>query len=325
MEARLVGRRPVVPASALVAGLVPPPHFGAATFATYVPDPHFPSQSDALGRTRDFVGGIGGAMRRRSSAGAGLYLDGGFGVGKTHLLTAMAHAVGGRAAYATFLEYTNLVGALGFVAARDSLAHFRLVCIDEFELDDPGDTLLMARLMRELADAGVAIAATSNTPPGALGQGRFAADDLRREIQALSSRFDVVRIDGPDYRHRERRAEFEPLSDAEVREAASATGGVVEEWADVVNDLVHVHPSRFGAYVDGIAILGLLGVAPLRDQNEALRVVSLVDRLYDRNVRVAASGVPFAQVFGEQMMAGGFRKKYQRALSRLGSMVGGEP
>jgi cell division protein ZapE len=91
-----------------------------------------------------------------------------------------------------------------------------------------------------------------------------------------------------------------------------------------VDDLVHVHPSRFGAYVDGIVTLGLIGVAPLRDQNEALRVVSLVDRLYDRNVRVAASGVPFSRIFGDEMLAGGYRKKYQRALSRLGSMAGGE-
>ena len=29
------------------------------------------------------------------------------------------------------------------------------MCIDEFELDDPGDTVLMSRLMRELADDGM--------------------------------------------------------------------------------------------------------------------------------------------------------------------------
>ncbi len=131
-------------------------------------------------------------------------------MGKTHLLAAMAHEVGARAAFGTFLEYTSLVGALGFAPARDALSQFRLVCIDEFELDDPGDTLLMARLMRELADAGVAIAATSNTPPSALGEGRFAADDFRREIQSLSARFAVQSIDGPDYRHRDALAGCSP-------------------------------------------------------------------------------------------------------------------
>ena len=73
------------------------------------------------------------------------------------------------AAYGTFVEYTNLVGALGFLPTVEALATRRLVCIDEFELDDPGDTVLMSRLLRELADRGVALAATSNTLPGSLG------------------------------------------------------------------------------------------------------------------------------------------------------------
>ena len=96
----------------------------------------------------------------------------------------------------------NLVGAVGFRNAVQGLERFRLVCVDEFELDDAGDTMLMSRLLRELADAGVRLAATSNTLPDALGEGRFAADDFRREIQSLATQFDVVRIDGEDYRHR---------------------------------------------------------------------------------------------------------------------------
>jgi cell division protein ZapE len=64
------------------------------------------------------------------------------------------------------VEYTHLAGALGFRGAVDALRGADLVCIDEFELDDPGDTVLMARLLRELADAGARLAATSNTLPG---------------------------------------------------------------------------------------------------------------------------------------------------------------
>ena len=43
----------------------------------------------------------------------GLYLDGGFGVGKTHLLASTWHAAPGPKAYGTFVELTHLVGALG--------------------------------------------------------------------------------------------------------------------------------------------------------------------------------------------------------------------
>ena len=321
MQTRLVGRRPVVAPAQLVASLTPPPHFAHATFSSYVPDPAYPSQTLALGAAKDFAKGASG--KRRRSAGAGLYLDGGFGVGKTHLLTAMAHAVGEGAAFGTFLEYTSLVGALGFAPAREALSGFSLVCIDEFELDDPGDTLLMARLMRELADAGVALAATSNTPPGALGEGRFAADDFRREIQSLASRFAVQTIDGPDYRHRDALPDVPPVTDAEARAVAELAGGVTEGWHELIADLAHVHPSRYAAYIEGVATLGVVGVAPLADQNQALRLVMLVDRLYDADVRMVPSGAPWALVFPAEMLAGGYRKKYLRALSRLTAMTAG--
>ena len=321
MQTRIVGRRPVVAPEQLVASLTPPPHFAHATFASYQPDPAFASQAQTRDAAQDFARAASG--RKRASTGGGLYLDGGFGVGKTHLLTAMAHLVGRKASFGTFLEYTSLVGALGFAATREALSTFRLVCIDEFELDDPGDTLLMARLMRELTDAGVAIAATSNTPPGALGEGRFAADDFRREIQSLAARFAVRTIDGPDYRHRESVAAVPPASDAEVAAVSEQDGGVVEQWGELVADMAHVHPSRYAAYIEGVHTLGIRGVAPLADQNQALRLVMLVDRMYDLDVRVVASGVPWAEVFTADMLAGGYRKKYLRALSRLHAMGSG--
>ncbi len=313
----LVGRRPIVEAKDLVGQLTVPPHFFDATFDTYRPDPAFPSQAAARDKARSFAAGAVG--RRRPSAGRGLYLDGGFGVGKTHLLAAIADALGSESAFGTFVEYTHLVGALGFAQARDALSQFRAVCIDEFELDDPGDTVMMARLMRELAEAGVALAATSNTLPESLGQGRFAAADFAREIQAVSKVFGVVSIDGPDYRHR-----GEPVFVMSTAEEACAVvsrwGGVLESWPALVADLANVHPSRLGPYVEGVRWLGLTDVRAVSDQSQALRVVSLVDRLYDADVRVVASGESLGEIFPHDMLAGGYRKKYFRALSRLASM-----
>ena len=318
----IVGRRPVVEGPDLVASLTVPLHFADATFDTYRPDRSFPSQAAALAAARAFASGANGRLRR-SSAGRGLYLDGGFGVGKTHLLAALASSAGSDAAFGTFVEYTHLVGALGFASARDALAGFRVVCIDEFELDDPGDTVLMARLMRELSDAGVALAATSNTLPDSLGEGRFAADDFRREIQAVARVFDVVTIDGPDYRHRGELVFVISSKDA-VALVPDKWGGVVESWPALVDDLSHVHPSRLGAYVEGVRYLGLTSVAPLDNQSQALRVVSLVDRLYDADVSVVASGESLGEIFPADMLTGGYRKKYFRALSRLSAMCAGD-
>lgn len=315
----IVGRRPVVDAAELVTSLRVPPHFDDATFSSYHPDGAYPSQGVARSRCEAFASGVR-AKRKGASAGKGLYIDGGFGVGKTHLLAAMASAVGDAAAFGTFVEYTHIVGALGFAKASATLQGFALVCIDEFELDDPGDTLIMARLMRELTGAGVAVAATSNTLPESLGEGRFAAEDFRREIQSVASVFETVTIDGPDYRHRGAWA-FAGASRDEALSAAEHWGGYVESWPELLADLSQVHPSLYREYVAGVRMLGLTDVEPLEDHNQALRLVSLVDRLYDANVRVIAQGAGLGSIFSEAMLASGYRKKYFRALSRLAAMT----
>jgi cell division protein ZapE len=61
----------------------------------------------------------------------------------------------------------------------------------------------------------------------------------------------------------------------------------------------------------------LLRVRPLTDQAQALRLVVLADRLYDRDVAVLASGTPLDEIFSPAMLRGGYRKKYYRAISRL--------
>jgi cell division protein ZapE len=247
-----------------------------------------------------------------------LYLDGGFGVGKTHLLASAWHAAPEPKAYATFVELTHLCGALGFASTVDALSGMRLLAVDEFELDDPGDTVLVSTLLTRLADAGVALAATSNTLPDRLGEGRFATADFLREIQGLAARFRAVRIDGPDFRHRGLPEALPPPADDVVRAAAEATpGATLDEWAELVSHLATLHPSRYGALVDGVSAAHLLGVAPAADQDVALRLVVFADRLYDRQIPVVASGVPLDEIFPSDMLAGGYRKKYRRAISRL--------
>ncbi|WP_376783513.1 cell division protein ZapE, partial [Miniimonas arenae] len=322
-----------VTAAQLLAGLVPPPQFARASFDSYVPDPAHPSQAQARERMRDLAARIvepprKGLFRKAPPPPPSLYLDGGYGVGKTHLLASLAHAVGPeRSAYGTFVEYTHLVGAVGFRECVAALSDRALVAIDEFELDDPGDTVLMSRLLRELADAGVTLVATSNTLPEALGEGRFAAEDFLREIQALAARFEVMRIDGEDYRLRDGRPERTALTDEEVRlavEQASASGAQasLDDWGGLMAHLARIHPSRYGQLVDGLDLVAVTGVHELDDDMVGLRLVVLVDRLYDRDVPVRLGGAAVADLFSPRMLTKGYRKKYFRALSRLGALAG---
>jgi len=333
----LTDRIPRVSADELLAGFRPSERFGEVSFDTYIPDPNQPSQAEAVQKLKDFGdkingGGSGGGFfgrlfggKKKDTSKAGLYLDGGFGVGKTHLLASLWHYVDGPKAFGTFVEYTNLVGALTFRKTVEALSGYKLVCIDEFELDDPGDTVLMSRLMRELADAGVKLVATSNTLPGALGEGRFAAEDFKREIQVLSSQFEVHRVDGEDFRHRGLPAAPEPVADAEfdakVEEVFAGKTVGVDNFADLVEHLAKVHPSRYRQLIDGLQGVAWRDVRPITEQSVALRFVVLADRLYDKDLPIVSSGVPFDKVFTEEMLAGGYQKKYFRAVSRLTALA----
>lgn len=328
--ARLVDRQPTVSPERLVAQLAPPPTFADASFASYHPDPAEPTQSAAVAACQRFceraierrAGRRKLFGRREVLPGAGLYLDGGFGVGKTHLLAAAYRYVPDETlhgkAFATFMELTQLAGVFGFAECVDLLGGYTLLCIDEFELDDPGNTTLISRLLSQLVERGVSVAASSNTLPEQLGEGRFAAQDFLREITTLAAIFDVIRIEGPDYRHRDLPPAPRPPTDDEVfAHAARTPGATIDDFGALCAHLATMHPSRYLALIDGVSTACVTGVHAIDDQNVALRLVALTDRLYDAGIPVLASGTPLDRIFSQEMLAGGFRKKYLRATSRL--------
>src|ERR1700758_1852642 len=328
--AHLVDRQPTVSPERLIAQLTPPPTFAEVSFASYRPDPAGPTQSVAVAACNQFcrqaVERRAGRKklfgRREVLPGIGLYLDGGFGVGKTHLLAAgyrqLPDDVAHPKAFATFMELTQLAGVFGFVECIELLGHYTLLCIDEFELDDPGNTTLISRLLSQLVERGVSVAATSNTLPEQLGEGRFAAQDFLREINTLAAIFDVVRIEGPDYRHRDLPPAPRPPSDDEVAvHAATVSGATLDNFDALCAHLATMHPSRYLALVDSVTMVCVIGVHTVDDQNVALRLVALTDRLYDAGIPVLASGEKLDRIFSDEMLEGGFRKKYLRATSRL--------
>ena len=96
-------RHPSVSPERLIAQLRPPPTFAEVSFATYRPDPAEPTQAAAVAACQDFCRQ---AVERRAGRrklfgkrtvlpGVGLYLDGGFGVGKTHLLASAYYQLPG--------------------------------------------------------------------------------------------------------------------------------------------------------------------------------------------------------------------------------------
>lgn len=328
LEQRIVGANslpsivPDLSPEELIRQLLPPPEFTAARFENYRPDANFPSQKAAVEISQQFVTGKKGKLFSKTEPTPGVYLDGGFGVGKTHLLASIWHAYSGKKAFGSFLEYTSLVGYIGFQTAVSELSKFALICIDEFELDDPGDTMLMSRLLKELSIKGVRFAATSNTPPNALGQGRFAAEDFKREIQGLGERFEIVSVDGEDYRHRDTHADSRNLTVAELQDwLGIQSDPYTSDFPELLKLLSTLHPTKFRRLIASVGAFALTNVYQLEDQVAALRLVAFVDRMYEQQIPIRTSGtVPLTKVFSETMLQGGYRKKYLRAISRIGAL-----
>jgi cell division protein ZapE len=326
------------PAAAdLLQGFVPPPRFADRRFDNYIPDPRHPSQHAArerlarltealhrrttpLARVRSFFGG--------EARGQGVYLDGGFGVGKTHLMAALWHAAPAPRVYLSFDELVYSIGLLGVERARDTFRGQRLVAVDEWELDDPGNLKMALAWLRGAIADGIQVAVTSNTVPDELGRGRFSQKSFAAEIEELAGAFEVLRIEGEDFRHR--RFEADPgreyFRDAEQlrREARTAPGDTLcVTFPALLAALGRIHPIRYADLVRRIGMLLVEQIAPIPHLPDGLRWVHFIDKLYDGAVPLAASSsIALGELFPPQFLAGAYGKKFSRCLSRMEELLG---
>jgi cell division protein ZapE len=323
--------------SRLLQGFVPPPRFADKRFENFEPDPRHPSQQAARERLRGLATGLRsrdtGLGRVRSLLGQrpngqGVYLDGGFGVGKTHLLAALWHAVPEPRAYLSFDELVYTLGLLGVERARAAFRGHRLTAVDEWELDDPGNLKLALAWLRGAIADGIVVAVTSNTVPDELGRGRFSQKSFAAEIEELSGAFEVLRIQGDDFRHR--RFEAEPGrdyfrdTDELVRQAAAAPHPtLLVGFPELLAGLGRIHPIRFTDLATRIDTLLVRELDTIHALPDGLRWVHFIDKLYDSAVPlVASSRIPLGALFPEPFLAGAYGKKFSRCLSRMEELLG---
>lgn len=328
VEVDICARFPQAKPQALIAGFRPTARYGTVSFGSYQPNAEYASQQQACQMLQHFAENPPQAKRRRlfgrlhKPKGMGFYLDGGFGVGKTHLLAATWHTFQGNKLLLSFAELLYTIGALGIHNAIEAFAGFELICIDEFELDDPGNTHMVSTFLTQLMPQGTHVVTTSNTQPGQLGQGRFNAEDFQRQIRGIAESFTMLSLDGPDYRQRGT-ALANPLSAQQLDALAQAQTRPYCRLStrDLAHHLLRVHPAQFSHLLDGIETVILDDIAAMTDQNVALRFVHFIDKVYDLNLNFAASGVPLAKLFDDSFRFGAYQKKYSRCLSRLSEML----
>ncbi|MFI6584898.1 cell division protein ZapE [Embleya sp. NPDC050493] len=157
-----------------------------------------------------------GPFRRRPAAG--LYLWGPVGRGKTWLLDAFFAAVPLPAERRTRVHFHAFFRRLHEAVDRHRDDHgpehsavdaavselvgdVDLLCFDEFHVHDPGDAMLVTRLLREVHARGVVLVCTSNYPPAGLLPDPLHHHLFEPTIREIEERMAVVTVAGPqDYR-----------------------------------------------------------------------------------------------------------------------------
>ena len=166
------------------------------------------SRAGLFKRLRDWVGATELTPVR------GIYLWGGVGRGKTHIVNALYASLPFpdkmRVHFHGFMQLTHQkLKALGaredpLVAVAEDLARdTRIICFDEFHVSDITDAMLLGRLLKALFSRGVTLVATSNIAPDDLYLGGLQREQFLPAIALLKTHTDVVHLDGSvDYRLR---------------------------------------------------------------------------------------------------------------------------
>jgi cell division protein ZapE len=304
-----------------------------------------------FGRLKSLLGG------EERQAVQGLYLWGSVGRGKTFLMDLFAaslpHGVALRRHFHRFMgEVHEQLRELGerqnpLIDVAESISQrCRVLCLDEFLVNDIGDAMILANLLEALFARGVTLVTTSNTAPDNLYKDGLQRARFLPAIASIKQHCQVVEmISSHDWRLRALTHapvyHTPPGAEAE-RElarifASQAQGEVVEGGEIVINDRPIPVRKRagnilwfdFSALCDGpravADYIALAKTAPavivsnvpqftIYSEDPAKRFVQLVDEFYDRHVKlILSAGAPITDLYdGERL-----RAEFGRTESRL--------
>jgi len=303
--------------------------------------------------------------RRGPKTPRGLYLWGAVGRGKTTLMDLFferldvkrkrrAHFHAFMAEVHERLHHARAADAPGDPVARvatELAAETRMLCFDEFAVDDIADATILARLFSALFSAGVVVVATSNVEPARLYENGRNRDLFLPFIGLIGERMRVLRLDSPtDYRLMGEKSgdTFFAPADAAARAALDAlflrlAGDVVgtptqievkRRRIDVPHAAVGVARFSFSEIcgrplgaADYLALAQtycaiIVENVPVFDadrRNEARRFITLVDVLYEQKTLLALSAeASIESLCGLETCAEA--RDFPRAVSRLTEM-----
>lgn len=151
-------------------------------------------------------------LRRPKQPVTGLYIWGGVGRGKSYLMDSFFDLLPfhdkqrihfHRLMQFIHLELKDLPKSPDplLVVAKKIAEDVRVLCIDEFHVNDIGDAMLLTGLFRALFDQGVTLVTTSNIAPDELYKTGLQRTRFLPAIALLKEFTEVVNLDSPtDYR-----------------------------------------------------------------------------------------------------------------------------
>jgi cell division protein ZapE len=299
-------------------------------------------------------------LNRPDQPVTGLYLWGGVGRGKTFLIDAFYECI--PFAYKKRMHFHRFMQGVHeelrklpkspdplVVIAKSLAMEVRLICLDEFLVNDIADAMLLSGLLKALFENGVCLVTTSNTPPDDLYKNGLQRERFLPVIDLIKQYTEVIELSaGADYRldlieksgayhfidegfdNRVMDRQFKELSpeqaslDAAIRvnhhniTIVARSDDVV--WFNFFDLCETARSSMDYVEISRIYHTVLVDHVPVMDEGRndvAKRFIDLVDALYDHNVKliVSAEAEP-GQLYSGRQLAFAF----ERTASRLMEM-----
>ncbi|MBB6248209.1 cell division protein ZapE [Rhodanobacter sp. A1T4] len=324
--------------------------------------PEFDRMHTALCVQPDASGGLFGRLKsllgnEPAAAVPGLYLWGSVGRGKTFLMdlfvSSLPQGTALRRHYHRFMgEVHESLRALGnrqnplIEVAAGLAARCRVLCLDEFLVNDIGDAMILAGLLDALFARGVTLITTSNTAPADLYRNGLQRARFLPAIALIEKYCHVVEMaSSHDWRLRalaQAPVYLTPPGAESHRAlerifASQASGTIEQDGAIVINGrniAFHKRAEKvlwfeFEALCEGPrAVADYIALAKagptvivanvpqfnMYSDDAAKRFVQLVDEFYDRHVKlVLSAAAPITELYdGERL-----RAEFGRTESRL--------
>lgn len=259
----------------------------------------------------------------------GLYIVGDVGRGKTYLMDLFyknAKVSKQRFHYHLFLKCIH--ECLGRYTkkpwesiAKELYAKGRLLCLDEFQLNDIGDLMILFQFLRYFFDLGGALITTSNRKP----QEFYLPNDLQCQkfLAFLLQHVDVFSLEGgPDYRLKGKESCRRVFVDKKVTSVASFFQRSMQKDLRECSYSFHtLCEAPVGvAYYDNVLkscdSMIITDFKQLHDENEnsLLRFMQLIDLLYETKISLFLyTDVELEDIYTGQK----YQQVFRRTLSRL--------